>query len=627
MTTLPANDTQSTLVTPVRSINPWLVRIPLLFLLGGMLLAITLTVTVVLYQLSMMGRIAPGTSAFGVALGGKTPTEAAEALDATFNYDEMVFTFRYRDQFWQRTAGELGVRFDADATAQAALDASQGGSPAEALANQTTAWFAGATVQPTIVYDEAVAAQQLSEIAAEIGRPPRNATLTINGLDVVTTPAQSGIVLDMDTALAQLNQRIANMEPGGEIVLDIIEAEPLLTDVEATAAYIRTAVGAPLRLVANDADGNPLGPWTVSPEQVAAGLSVTLVTDSAGTPTYRVDVDLSAYAPQIEALAPGLIVPARNGRFTFDEATGTLQTLTPAVDKRRLNVQRTIERMEEAVFSVGAGSRTVELAFDYTTPQYHNDITAAELGITEMVSSSRTFYTGSTAARRQNIENAAAMYNGIIIPPGGVFSFNEIVGDISEENGFVEGAIIFGGRTVKGIGGGVCQVSTTAYRAAFFGGFPILERYSHGYRVYYYELGNAGPGLDAAIFTPTADMKFLNDTDYHLLIETEFMPDIDALEFRFYSTDPGRTVEVSEPIVRNEIPPTNTIYEANPDLQPGQQLQVDWSQTGGDVVVTRVIRDEQGNILERRDYGTYYQPWSAVIQVAPNDARLSQSNS
>lgn len=618
MTTVPVQE-----MPPARPrINPWLVRLPILLVLGGMLFAMTLVVLVTAYQIGVSGRILPGTSAYGVALGSMTVEQAAAALDEAFTYDEdTVFTFRHGEQFWQHTAGELGVALDADATAQQAYNTGIGDTPAESVGNQMTAWFSGVNVQPVIRYDEAQAAAALAKIAAEIGQPPQNAALVIDGLEITTTPARSGIVLDKAAALAALRDSVTTLQPGGEIPLTVIESEPQVqaADVEATAAYIRTAISTPLLLVANDADNNMLGPWRVTPEQIAASLDVQFDPETAA---YTVDVDMSSFAPYLESLAPGLIIPPRDGRYTFNEATGELETLVRAVDGRELDVQATIARMEEAVFSVE--NRTVELAFTYEQPRYHNDVTAAELGITEMVSSSRTLYTGSTAARRHNIEHAAAMYNGVIIAPGEIFSFNQLIGDITEEAGFQEGAIIFGGRTVKGVGGGVCQVSTTVYRAAFFGGYPIVERYSHGYRVFYYEL-NSGPGLDAAIFTPDADFKFENDTDYHLLIETEFLPDEDALEFRFYSTNPGRTVEVSEPIMRNEIPPTQTIYEANENLQPGQQLQVDWSQTGGDVIVTRVIRDLQGNTLERRDYGTYYQPWSAVIQVAPSDSRLSQS--
>lgn len=619
MTSIPVHETQP--APPQPGINPWLVRLPVLVVLGGMLLGITLVVLFAGYQIGVMGRILPGTSAYGVALGGMSVEQAAATLEEAFAYDdETVFTFRHGDQFWQHTAGELGVSLDADATAQQAYNAGLGETPTEAVGKQMAAWFSGVNVQPVVRYDEAQARAALEQIAAEIGQPPQNAALVLDGLQVQTTPPQSGTVLDIDAALAEVSARVADLQPGGEIPLTVTETTPKVTNVEATAAYIRAAISAPLLLVANDAENNMLGPWRVAPEQIAAALDVQFDPQRA---EYTVDVDLSSFAPQLESLAPGLIIPPRDGRFVFNEATGELETLEPAVNGRELDVAATIARMEEAVFN--PQNRTVEMAFGYQQPRYHNEITAAELGITELVSSSRTLFTGSTAARRHNIEHAAAMYNGVIVAPGEIFSFNEIIGDITEEQGFKEGAIIFGGRTVKGVGGGVCQVSTTVYRAAFFGGFPIVERYSHGYRVYYYEL-NSGPGLDAAIFTPDADFKFENDTDYHLLIETEFLPEQDALEYRFYSTNPGRTVEISEPIVRNEVPPTKTIYEANENLQPGQELQVDWSQTGGDVIVTRVIKDAQGNTLERRDYGTYYQPWSAVIQVPPGDPRLSQNS-
>ena len=496
-----------------------------------------------------------------------------------------------------------------------------GAFPVRTCWGQVRIWTQGENITPVVTYDESAARAALASIAAELERPTQNAALVLNGTEVTTTPAQAGRALDMTAALNTLRERITALEPGGEIPLSVVETQPALADVETTAAYIRAALDAPLMLTAQDADGNALGPWTVSTAQIAAALTVDLTTNPDGTAAYDVAVDLSSLSPTLDALSAGLIIPAKNGRFTFDDASGQLVTLEPAVDGRHIDIPATITALEDAVFQVD--NRTVPIQFRYERPTYHNDVTAAELGITEMVSSSRSFYTGSTAARRTNIQVAASFYNGVIIAPGETFSFNEIVGDISEEQGFVEGAIIFGGRTVKGVGGGVCQVSTTVFRAAFAGGFPIVERYSHGYRVGYYELGGVGPGMDAAIFTPTADFKFTNDTDYHLLMETEFMPDLDALEFRFYSTNPGRTVEVSEPILRNVVPPTSTIYEVNENLSYGQQLQVDWAQEGGDVIVTRVIRDLDGNILQRRDFGTYYQPWSAVIQVSPTDPRAS----
>ena len=198
---------------------------------------------------------------------------------------------------------------------------------------------------------------------------------------------------------------------------------------------------------------------------------------------------------------------------------------------------------------------------------------------------------------------------------------NSILGDISTETGFVQGKIILGGRTVDGVGGGVCQVSTTVFRAALLAGFPIIERHSHGYRVGFYEL-NSPPGFDAAIYQPTADFRFQNDTPYHLLIETSIYPGSDTLEFRFYSSNPGRKVIIDPPTIKDIVPALPTVYESNPELQIGQSLQVDWSAEGAYVTFDRVITDLNGNEIRREPFVTQYQPWAAVIQVAPGDPRL-----
>ncbi|MEO0598922.1 MAG: VanW family protein, partial [Chloroflexota bacterium] len=250
-----------------------------------------------------------------------------------------------------------------------------------------------------------------------------------------------------------------------------------------------------------------------------------------------------------------------------------------------------------------------------------NQVTAAELGITELVSESTTYYTGSSSERRTNIAVGVSRMNGIIIGPGEEFSFNYYLGDISYENGFVDGLVIFGGRTVTGIGGGICQVSTTVYRAAFNAGLSITERNSHGYRVGYYELNGQPPGLDAAIWQPERDFRFQNNTPHHILIEANMYPGDNALQFRFYSTQHWQ-VEIEQAIVNNVDPAPEALFVANPDLNLGEISQVDFAADGADVTVYRNIYDMQGN-LQFEDFAyTFYVPWQAIYEVAPGDSRL-----
>ena len=457
-------------------------------------------------------------------------------------------------------------------------------------------------------------------MASEVIEPVQNATITLDGLEVITTPAHSGYHIDVDMALADIHQYVQRLE-GGEIQIQWIEVLPTLRDTEVTAAYIRTAISSPITLVADEVPE----PWTIPVDAIAERLSIHLETRADGTHEYIVDVDMSALEESVASLADGLFLPPENGRLIFNVTTDQLEVITPAVNGRQLNIADTIKRAEEAVFTLD--QRAVPMVFDDVLPDYHDEITAEELGVKELVSKSITYFTGSSQNRRQNIEMGAKRFHGIVIAPGEIFSFNEFLGDISEETGFAEGAVILGGRTVRGIGGGICQVSTTAFRVAFTGGYPIIERHSHGYRVGYYELNGAGPGLDAAIFTPTADFQFLNDTDYHIVIETDYYKWLEAVEFRFYSTHTGRTVEVSTPAILDVALPPPPVYESASDLLLGQQRYIDWEQAGGNVVVSRTIYDAKGDLIEHRDYGTYYKPWAAVIEVAPDDPRLTPPTS
>jgi vancomycin resistance protein YoaR len=165
----------------------------------------------------------------------------------------------------------------------------------------------------------------------------------------------------------------------------------------------------------------------------------------------------------MEELARGLIASPVEGRFHFNEVTRELEIIQPSVSGRSLNTDETLKRLNEAIFS--PASRTAPLAFEYILPRYHNDISATSLGITEKVSEATTYFTGSTLARRANIVEAASRFDGVIIGPGEEFSFNNILGDINIEGGFVQSKVIFQGRTVDGVGGGVCQVSDSLPRS------------------------------------------------------------------------------------------------------------------------------------------------------------------
>ena len=601
--------------------SPWWIRLPILMVTGGVLLVLILIMALASFRFAYLDRITPGVYVNGISLGGMTRPQAISSLSEWFTYPQnTVFTFRYNDQIWQFTAGELGVSFDVEETVNQALAVSNNPSAIRGLIDQASAWFSGKAIAPILRYDPNVAYQQLLRIAQQLNRPAQNAHLELQDTQLITAPAQMGVTMDVETTLAQLSPYLQNLYGGAELQLVVTESSPALADVSGIATQLEAVFSAPIQLTAQGINGEVLGPWTISTDQIAALVRVELVDNGDGTFRYQPQIDMSAFAQSLESLAPGLIGLPKDGRFHFDDATGQLTVIQPSISGRTLNVQATLVALEQAVFS--RENRVVPMVFDLTPARYHDAITAQELGITQMVGEATTLFTGSGTNRVHNIVQGASRFDGIILAPDEELNFNAILGDVSLESGFVESKVISGERTTDGIGGGICQVSTTLFRAALNGGFWINERSGHAYRVGFYEL-NAPPGLDAAIWTPDQNFRFVNDTPTHILIEVDVFTDRNEIQFRIYGTNPGRIVEIQAPTIQNETPPLPARYEVNYDLQPGQIVQVDWAVSGADVTTVRLIKDLQGNVVRTDRVFTHYQAWGAVYQVAPGDSRLS----
>jgi vancomycin resistance protein YoaR len=265
---------------------------------------------------------------------------------------------------------------------------------------------------------------------------------------------------------------------------------------------------------------------------------------------------------------------------------------------------------------VAQGQHQASLTFDFLEPAVTDSSTAAGLGISGLLPNGEqyTSFAGSPANRIQNIVVASEKFNGVLVGPGQILSMADTLGNVSLDTGYSEGLIIMGNRTIKGTGGGVCQVSTTLFRTVFMTGFPVLERYAHAYRVMYYEGGDGpvhlGPGFDATVFVPDVDFKFLNDSGSWILMETEVNTVKSRLIWRFYGTSDGRSVTYTSTGIQNEVDPPAPKWYPSTDVAPGKWKQIDYPVKGADVTVTRnVWRSAQ--LLFSDFFRTHYIPWPA----------------
>ncbi len=244
-----------------------------------------------------------------------------------------------------------------------------------------------------------------------------------------------------------------------------------------------------------------------------------------------------------------------------------------------------------------------------------------DLGIKELLGKGISKFKGSIPGRIHNIGLASSKFKGVLIAPGKTLSFNDIVGDVSTLTGYKQAYIIKDGRTVLGDGGGVCQVSTTLFRAALNSGLPIEERRAHSYRVGYYEQGSP-PGIDATVFAPTTDLKIKNDTSGHILIQTIFNPTEVTLIFEIYGTSDGRVATLTKPVVTSVTAPPEDLYVDDPTLPMGQIKQIDHKAWGAKVVFNyEVVRD--GTTLYQKSFVSNYRPWQSVFLRGTGSAPIN----
>ena len=589
-------------------INLRLILLPLIDVV-----AIILALALVTYEYLYMDRIYPGVSVFETELGGLTLAEAEIILQQRFqDYQPIKLILRYGERTWAVSPQEVGVSLDAKATAISAYAVGREGSTLKRLWDQGRILWLGHATPFTLLIDEGIGTLYLSRLAREINQPVRDAALVMHDLQVEAVPSQVGREVDIAATRQLIYQRIATLTDG-TVDLVVHQTPPAIADVSQAELDVKWMLSSPLILRPpdeSDEEGDEIT-YTLDQTALAEMLTLRQVKMSDGQVILTAGLDQDKLTAYLQGLAKQIDQPPRDGRFDFDPATGILTPIVSSQDGRSLNITETVRLVNAQAVT---DQRQVLLPVTITKPQVATE-NAESLGIKELISEATTYFKGSSQGRMHNIQVAASRFHGLVIPPGETFSFNEHLGEVSAATGYEESIIISGNRSAVGIGGGVCQVSTTAFRAAFWGGYPITERWAHGYRVGWYE---PPVGIDATVYSPRIDFKFVNDTPHYLLIETETDLKAGTVTFHFYGTMTGRTVEMEGPFEANVVPHGPDIYREDPTLPKGTTKQIDWSHDGVDVTVYRIVK-EGDKVLWKDTFFSRYRPWQAVYLVGTGE--------
>lgn len=303
--------------------------------------------------------------------------------------------------------------------------------------------------------------------------------------------------------------------------------------------------------------------------------------------------------------------PPQNSRF--EVRNGELVEVVSGKIGNVVDINKVAQQIEkmisESELNLNLQSNTIYITIEtiQIEPKVTKD-TIEKYQIKNLVGKISTSFEGSSTDREHNIIIGVAAITGILIAPGEEFSTVSSIGPVSEKEGYVKEMVIKENKTVKEFGGGLCQVATTLFRLALNAGLPISERVNHRFVVHYYD----PPGLDATIYGPHPDLRFVNDTDNYLLLQARVKDKQVIMEL--YGRKDGRSVEISKPSLYNKIPAPETKYVQSGELPVGITK---CSETPHDGVTTDVLYTVKytDGIVKEKNFRSIYQPWQKVCLV------------
>ena len=537
-------------------------------------------------------RLAGGVRVAGIEVGGKTPKQAERILKAKSEALAAVpVTFRAGTHVWQLEPRRLGIQVDWAAAVDAVRRQGQGFGPLRGFRRLDLRFFGADVAPPTQVYDAALR-YWLDRIERTVNSPHRDASIVLHGLTPSIVPSRTGQVLDRRAATATLVRALASLsrEPVG-LPVRVDSPKVRAGDLTVAAAQVRTALSAPVHLTLGGTR------WNLRPARIATLLE--LPADG------KRDLHIGGSGASTWFTALSKRVDRKPEDATWAISSSGRVRVVPDKAGYLLDVPRSATAVLGAALVTDPTLRSAKLVVEKADADRSTD-DARAMRIRGLVASYQTFY-GGEANRIHNVQLVSHLVDGHVIAPGAVFSFNEATGARTADKGFKEAPVIINGELKTGLGGGVCQVSTTVFNAAYEAGLPILARTNHALYISHYPQGR-----DATVNYPDVDLKFVNDTGHWLLLRTWVGPS--SLTVALYGTPVHRRV-VSEAaaLVVSGATPVKKVRD--PSLFVGQQELEESGSPPRKTSVHRLVYNASGKLLHDTVFYSSYVGEPRVIRV------------
>ncbi len=510
----------------------------------------------------------------GISVGGLYPQEAQGKVESVIQeFLKKEFFLNYQNSQWQVNLQKLGAEIDISATINFGL-------------NKSNIWWQiislfSYNIKPIWTINEEKLENFFQENMGSIHQPAQNASLVYDEEkeDFITTSSSEGMIIDKNKFKKQLIKSINNFQENN-IELSLIKDKPEVLESETQKAKekAKQLLGAvPFKLVITE--NKETEEVTIIDKETFLELinfEPVLDPENPNNKILGLKPDQEKIKDYLITLAPLINRDPVDAQLTIKDNRVTAFALSQ--DGVKLEIKENIPILSQGLLNPPTDGK-IGLKINETKPKITTD-SINNLGITSLLAKGVSNFSGSPQSRVHNINMGAVKFNGVLIKPDEEFSFNDTLGEVGPEQGYKPELVIKKDKTIPEYGGGLCQVSTTMFRAAIRAGLEITQRYPHAFPVKYYN----PQGFDATIYPPFPDLRFINNTSNNILIQTK-ITGYDLI-FEFYGTDDGREIEIDGPYQ----------YDIKEDGSMKARL-------------TQKVYDKNGNIIiDKTFYSNYKSP-------------------
>jgi vancomycin resistance protein YoaR len=583
-------------------------RRPPVLVLVGVVLVGTLAGGVTVWAGRYEGRIAPGVSIGNHPFDGQDPEVARQWIQSqvdtlmTQGVQVRVNGNQARVPLSQMVGGDSLdiVSFDVDAAVRSLEETHHD----DGLFGDTLAIFGGLFNRKSIIIPVTIRSGVLEEAVRatfpDTEQPPQEPTFQFSSSVVTVVPGASGESFAFDPFLVRLTNHLQTLTVG-TVPLDLIAGEPTVSQAvaENQVAAAQTAVQQPAFTITGMDIYQKEASWKLTTVDLktmlrpgADGLEIDAVAFNTFVNTFTVEVEVAPQNARFE------IVDGRAKEF--------------AMSKDGVSIDREATRLA-LVSAIRNNTPTLALVTVTAEPT----VTTAQgndLGIEGVLGVGVSKFKGSPANRIKNIKNGVSLLNGLLIAPEETFSVLNALKPFETSHGYFPELVIKGDKIEPEVGGGLCQIGTTTFRAAMLSGLPIVSRSNHSLVVSYYnDLSNGNPGTDATIYDPAPDFQFKNDTGHYILFQAELFEDSQELHFTLWGTSDGRKGSYTPPEVIRWIGVGETRITETDTLEPGVK-KCQSAHVGADTTFTYSVVRTDGT-QEDVVFDSHYRPLPEICLV------------